>query len=214
MSQLTRRGMLAGVAAGLTATAGCVSLLTGDEPLEFSANPVSVTDDALESTGYELVQKESPTLSEEFSVAGQTREVEVTNHAANYAKTVDVGPLDEFEAAMFAVFVTPQIEVATRTFNPIGEMSDRQLLNTIAARYDGLSVDGQTGSREVETLDKTVTVQKYEATTTVEDQEVPIYLLLSRFKHGEDYLVTVGGYPRRLDDEEENVYTLIRNVQH
>lgn len=206
--------MLAGVAAGLTATAGCVNLITGDEPLEFSAKPVSVAENALESTGYELVQTESPTISEEFSVAGQTREVEVTNQAANYAKTVDLGPLGEYKAAMFAVFATPQIEVATKTFNPIGEMSDRQLLNTIAGRYEGLSIDGQTGSREVETFDQTVTVQKYEATATMEDQEVPIYLLLSRFKHDEDYLVTVGGYPRRLDEEEENVYTLIKNVQH
>lgn len=214
MTELTRRAMLGGVAAGLAATAGCLDVLTGDEPLEFSSDPATVPESTLDSTGYELVSEESPTISEEFTVAGQTREVEVTNHVTSYEKSVDFGPLGSVEAAMFSVFTTPQIEIATRTFNPIGEMSNRQLLKQIASRYDGLTVDGKVDEQEETTLDQTVTVEKYEGTTEMEDQEVPIYLLITRVEHEEDYVVMVGGYPQRLDGEESNVYTLIQNVEH
>ncbi|MFW5937554.1 MAG: DUF6517 family protein [Halanaeroarchaeum sp.] len=214
MTNLTRRAMLGGVAAGLTATAGCLDVITGEEPLEFSSEPATVPESTLDSTGYELVDEESPTVSQEFSAAGQTREVEVTNQVATYEKAVDLGPLGSVRAAMFAVFTTPQIEIAGRTFNPIGEMSNRELLQEMASRYDGLTIGDEVGSTEVQTLGKTATVTRYEATATVDGQEVPIYLLLSRLQHGEDFVVTVGGYPRQLTEEESNMYTLIENVEH
>lgn len=214
MTELTRRAMLGGVAAALTATAGCVGVLTGDEPLEFTAEPVTVSASALDSTGYELDAEESPTIDEEFTVAGQTREVTVTNRLTSYVKSVDFGPVGSIEAAMFAVFSTPQIEIASKTFNPIGEMSNRQLLEQMASQYDGLSIGDSVDTRDVSMLGQTVTVERYEATTTYQDQEVPIYLLLTRVQHDEDFVVTVGGYPRRVSGEESNVYTLIENVEH
>lgn len=214
MTELTRRAMLGGVAAALTATAGCVGVLTGDEPLEFTAEPATVSASALDSTGYELDAEESPTIDEEFTVAGQTREVTVTNRLTSYVKSVDFGPVGSIEAAMFAVFSTPQIEIASKTFNPIGEMSNRQLLEQMASQYDGLSIGDSVDTRDVSMLGQTVTVERYEATTTYQDQEVPIYLLLTRVQHDEDFVVTVGGYPRRVSGEESNVYTLIENVEH
>lgn len=214
MPELTRRALLGGVAAGLASTAGCTALVSGDEPLEFEATRATVTDDALNSTGYELVSEESPTVTREFSVAGQTREVTVTNHATTYQKNIDFGPLGSVKAAMFAVFTTPQIQVAGQSFNPIGEMSNEELLKQVGSRYDGLTVGDRVGSSEVDTLDKTVTVERYEATATVEGQEIPIYLLLGRFKHGGDYVVPVAGYPRQLAEEETNAYTLVENLEH
>lgn len=214
MTELTRRAMLGGVAAALTATAGCVGVLTGDEPLEFTAEPATVSASALDSTGYELDAEESPTIDEEFTVAGQTREVTVTNRLTSYVKSVDFGPVGSIEAAMFAVFSTPQIEIASKTFNPIGEMSNRQLLEQMASQYDGLTIGDSVDTRDVSMLGQTVTVERYEATTTYQDQEVPIYLLLTRVQHDEDFVVTVGGYPRRVSGEESNVYTLIENVEH
>ncbi|MGM0399129.1 MAG: DUF6517 family protein, partial [Halobacteriota archaeon] len=208
------RAMLGGVAAGLTATAGCLDVLTGDEPLEFVAEPATVSASALDETGYELEAEESPTIEEEFTVAGQTREVTVTNQLSSYVKSVDLGPVGSIDAAMFAVFSTPQIEFAGRTVNPIGEMSNRQLLKQMASQYDGLTVGDAVDSRSASMLDQTVTVERYEATTTYQDQEVPIYLLLTRVEHDEDFVVTVGGYPRRLSGEESNMETLIENVEH
>ena len=214
MTRLTRRAMLGGVAAGLASTAGCLDVLTGDEPLEFEADPATVPEAALEETGYELAAEESPTVSEEFTVAGQTREVTVTNRVTSYEKAVDLGPVGSIRAAMFSAFTTPQIEIAGRTFNPIGEMSNRDLLRTIASRYDGLSVGEKMGSSSISTLGGTATVERYEATTTVQGQEIPIYLLLSRVQHGGDFVVPVGGYPRRLTGEESNGYTLIERLEH
>ena len=214
MTELTRRAMLGGVAAGITATAGCLDVLTGDEPLEFSAEPAAVPESALEETGYELVQTESPTISQEFTVAGQTRTVEVTNQVSSYDKNVDLGPLGSVQAALFAVLSTPQVEIAGRTFNPIDEMSNRQLLKQIASQYEGLSVGDNVGSEEIQQLGQTTTVETYEATATVDEQEVPIYLLLTRLQHGDDFVVTVGGYPQQLSGEESNQHTLIESVEH
>ena len=214
MTRLTRRAMLGGIGAGLASTAGCLSVVTGDEPLEFSASRATVPDATLESTGYEQVDERSPTVSREFTVAGQTREVTVTNRATTYEKAVDFGPLGSVRAALFATFTTPKIEIAGQAFNPIAEMSNKDLLGTIASRYDGLSVGDQMGSKEVQSLGQTITVERYEATATFQGQDVPIYLLLSRFQHGEDFVVPVGGYPRQLTGEESNVYTLIENLEH
>jgi hypothetical protein len=214
MTELTRRAMLGGVAAGITATAGCLDVITGDEPLEFTAEPANVPESTLEETGYELVQTESPTISQEFTVAGQTRTVEVTNQVASYDKNVDLGPLGSVQAALFAVLTTPQVKVASRTFNPIDEMSNRQLLKQIASQYEGLSVGENVESEEIQQLGTTTTVEKYEATATVDEQEVPIYLLLTRLQHGDDFVVSVGGYPRQLSGEESNQHTLIESVEH
>ncbi|AKH96899.1 hypothetical protein HLASF_0393 [Halanaeroarchaeum sulfurireducens] len=206
--------MLGGVATGLASTAGCLGVLTGDEPLEYESDPATVPSAVLDSTGYELANEEAPTVSREFTVAGQTREVKVTNHVVSYEKAVDMGPLGSLRAAMFSAFTTPQIQIAGKTLSPIGEMSNRDLLRTIASRYEGLSVGEKVGSQSVSTLDQTVTVERYEGTITVQDQEVPIYLLFSRFQHGDDYVVPVGGYPQQRTAEESNIYTLIERLEH
>lgn len=214
MPAFTRRALLGGVAAGIASTAGCTSLLTGDEPLEFEASRATVTEATVDSTGYELVSEESPTVDREFSVAGQTREVSVTNRVTAYEKSVDFGALGSYRAAKFAVFTTPQITIAGKSFNPIGEMSNEALLERVSSRYDGLTVDERVGSQDVDALGKTVTIERYEATATMGDQEIPIYLLLGRFKHGDDYVVPVAGYPRQLDEEETNAYALVENLEH
>lgn len=214
MTELTRRTLLGGVAAGIASTAGCTALVSGDEPLEFDATKATVADEALESTGYELAAEESPTVNREFSAAGQTREVTVTNHVTTYQKQLDFGPLGSVEGALFAAFATPQITIAGQSFNPIGEMSNEQLIEQVGSRFDGLSVGDHVGSSEVDTLGKTVTIEKYEATATVQEQEVPIYLLFGRVKHDGDYVVPVAGYPRQLQEEETNAYTLVENLEH
>lgn len=205
--------MLATVGAGLASTAGCLGAVTGDEPLEFGSERATVPEATLESTGYELVDERSPTVSRKFSVAGQTRTVTVTNRVTTYEKAVDLGPLGSFRAALFATFTTPKIQIAGKAFNPIAEMSNKDLLGTIASRYDGLTIGDKMGSKEVETLGQTTTVERYEATTTIQGQEVPIYLLLARVQHGDDFVVPVAGYPRQMTDEESNAYTLIENLE-
>lgn len=154
MSDLTRRAALGGLASGLLATGGCLGVVTGDRPLAFESAPASVGDDGLSETGYELEDRQSPAVSREVSVAGQTREVTVTNHVARYEKAIDLGPLGRQKAAVFALVTTPQVQVAGRAFNPVGEMSTQRILEEFQSRFEGLTVDRKVGSRSVSTLER------------------------------------------------------------
>lgn len=214
MQDITRRTVLGGVVTGLAATSGCLGVVTGSESLAFEADPASVRDETLSETGYERAESRSPTMSREFTVAGQTREVEVTNHLSLYEKAADLGPLGRQKVALFALFTTPKIEVADRTFNPVGELSTKDLLEQFQSRYEGLSVGDEVGRTTVRTLGTDVTVEKYEGSTTIQGQQVDIYLHVARFEHGEDFVVGLGSYPKRLDGEEENVRSLVASIRH
>lgn len=214
MEQFTRRTVLGGLTAGLAATSGCIGFVTGDRSLAFESDPAHVSEDALSDTGYERAERRSPTLSREFTVAGQTREVEVTNHLDLYEKAVDLGAIGRQKVALFALFSSPQIEIAGQTFNPIDKLSTRELLEQFQSRYEGLSIDGKVGSETVETLGTEVTVEKLDGSVTMQGQQVDVYLHVTRFEHGDDFLVGLGSYPQQLSDEAENVRSLISGIEH
>lgn len=214
MKEYTRRAVLGGAAAGLATTTGCLGFVTGDEPLAFDADPASVSRAKLAETDYEESARRSPTVTREFTVAGQTREVSVTNRLALYEKAADLGPLGERKVALFALVATPQVELAGRTFNPVGDMSMRELLEQFQSRYDGLAVDERVGSATVSTLDTEVTVERYAGTTTVKGQTVELYLHVARFEHRDDFVVATGAYPRRMSDEADTIHSLISHVEH
>ncbi len=214
VSDLRRRTLLAGVASGLLATSGCLGLVSGDEPLAFESAPASVAESALSETGYERTDAKSPSISREVTIAGQTREVTVTNHVALYEKSVDLGPAGTRKAAAFALVTTPQVRVAGQSFNPVGEFSTERLVREFGSRFGGPTVDRKVNSRSVSALGTTVTVEEFVGTTTVQGQEVDVSMHVSRFEHAEDYVIAVGVHPRKLDGEAENVRTLLSNVEH
>ena len=211
---LGRRAFLGGLASGLLATGGCLGVVAGDQPLAFASDPAVVGDDALSETGYELAARQSPALSREVTVAGQTREVTVTNHAAVYERSIDLGPLGRRKAAGFALVTTPRIEVAGRAFNPVGELSTERLLREFGSRLGGLTVGERAGADSVTALGAGVTVEKYVGTATVEGREMEVSVHAARFEHGGDYVIAAGAYPRHLDGEAENVLALVTGIEH
>lgn len=214
METYTRRTVIGGIAAGLAATGGCLGVITGREPLTFAADPARVSERTLEETGYELVRQRSPTVTREFTVGGRTRSVEVTNQLALYEKAVDIGPAGSQKAGLFGLFTTPQIEMGGRAFNPIKELSMRDLLERFESRYEGVGVGQKVGSASVSTLGTSVTVEKYAGTATIQGMEIDIYLHVTRFKHDEDFVVAIGGYPQRVSDEGGTIHSLIANITH
>ena len=211
---LRRRTLLGGLVSGLFATAGCLGVVAGDQPLSFESDPAAVGDGALSKTGYELADQQSPGLSRKVSVAGQTREVTVTNHVALYEKSIDLGPLGRQKAAAFTLITTPRIEVAGRAFNPVGELSTERLLREFGSRLGGLTVDRKVGADSVSTLGVSVTVEEYAGTATVQGQAMEVSVHVTRFEHAGDYVIAVGAYPRRLDGEAENVLALVSGIEH
>lgn len=203
------------VLVGLLVTAGCVGVLTGDEPLTFDAASVSVAEDARQSAGYEEVRVEPDTVTREFTVAGQNREVEVTNHVAEYSRSVDLGPAGSGEFARFAVFSTPQVELASRTFNPVGEMSNRELVEQVQGQYHGLRNVQPAGERTRSVLGASRTVSTFTADAEVAGgQSVELLFHVSKFEHGEDFVVVVAVHPSALDGEVDRVDTMLGGVQH
>jgi hypothetical protein len=212
---VSHRRALANVAVvALLLTAGCIGFLTGEEALAFDADPVRVADDARAEAGYEEVRVESMAVNRSFTVAGETRNVSVTNHVAAYQRAVDLGPLGSEPFARFTVLSTPEVEIAGRTLNPVGGLSDRELATRLQSQYDSIENVRFAGNRTVEVLGEGRTVSRFDATTTVAGTEVDLALHVAKFRHGEDFVVAIGVYPARLDGERARVETMLRGVEH
>ena len=194
-------------------TAGC-GFITGSESLAFEARPASVDEATLSETGYERTLQENQTVSRNFTVAGQTRQVEVTNHLSQYDRSVNLGPLGELRASVFATFTSPEVEIATRSFNPISEMSNRELLSRFSSEYEGLSVGEQVENRTHTVLGTETGVEKYEGTADLGGQQVDVYIHVTTVQHEGDYVVALGIYPQQLSGEEDNVFVMLDGLEH
>lgn len=59
-----------------------------------------------------------------------------------------------------------------------------------------------------------MTVEEHAGSATMQGREVDISLYVTRFEHGEDYVLALAVHPRRLSGESENVHTLVSHIQH
>lgn len=194
-------------------TSGCIGFLTGDEPLAFEASSVSVTQDALDETGYETGTTREVALNRSFEVAGQRREVAVTNHVAEYQRTVSVLGFER-KAAVFVVLSTPQVRILDRTFNPVGDMTNRELLQQLQSRYSQVEVGANVGSTSVSTLGQSAVVDKFEGRASLGGTQIDVFIHVTKIEHDGDFIVAVGVYPQVLPNEDRNVLILVRNIAH
>ena len=197
----------------LAVTAGC-GFITGQSALTFSASPTTVADGAQSETGYEEVTVEEQTVTRTYSGANRSREVEVTNQLAQYERQVDLGPLGSQRAAVFVTLTSPEVEVGGRTFNPISDMSEREILAEFESQYEGVSVGDSVDSRSTTVLGKSVTVEKFEGTATLSGTQVDTYVHAVKLKHETDYVVAVAIYPQQIPGEEEEVFSLLDALEH
>ena len=210
-----RRALLAIGSAGIaTSVTGCIGFLTGSEPLELAAERATLSDRALEETGYEEDEIRDETISRSFSAAGQEREVEVTNWVATYDRTLDLGALGEQELAVFALLSTPQVKIFDRTFNPVGEMSNRELLQELQGRYSSFSVGSRVDTTEMTVLGESVEVEKYEGTASFDQTDIELFIHIANVPHDSDFVIPVAMYPKRLPGESDRVFRLYRGIQH
>ncbi|WP_277553350.1 DUF6517 family protein [Halobaculum limi] len=200
---------------GLTATSGCLSAITGSGALEFSASVASVPDSTLESTGFQEYRVEPLPVTREFTVAGETREVKVTNQLAQYDKAAELAG-ERLRAAMFVVLSTPAVEIAGQTLNPVGELSTRELARRMLTRYDGISNLQSDGEETVQVLGTDTTVGLFTADATIsEGVTTTVRLHVSEaVQAGGDFVVTIGAYPTLLSGQADDVRTMMGAVTH
>jgi len=204
-------GSLAVACAG--SLAGC-GFITGSEALTFDASAATASSDALSETGYEEQRVSEQVVTRNFTVADQTRQVEVTNQLARYEREVELGVLGPQRAAVFVTFASPEVEVASQTFNPIEDLSEREILGQFESQYGDIDVGDRVGSQNVTALGQSTELQQFEGTATLAGSEVDVYIHATKFEHDGDYVVAVGIYPQRLDGEDENVVVLVEGLEH
>lgn len=213
---VNRRHVLAATGAGgLAALSGCIGFVTGSEPAEFSSSPARVPASVLEDTGYSDAGNEPVDIREEFEALGISREVHVRNYRAEYEKSVDLGPLGEEEAAVFTALTTPQASVLGREFNPIADMSARELADLVQDHYDGFGDLEYVEDEEVTINDEETTATTFEtqATLTGVDESVELLVIITEsVALGDDLAVTVGAYPE-MADERDHVIAMMQSVE-
>lgn len=196
----------------LIATTGCLGVLDG--PVEFSASEATASESALAETDYEEVTVESSEVQREFSAAGQSKNVSVTNQVAMYERTVSLAGLGEQRAAVFSTFASPEVSVVGQSFNPIDDYSNKELANLAQEQYDGLQIGDEVGARELTVLNESADVSKFEGTATLSGQEVDVFVHVTKVKHDGDFVVGVAIHPQQLDGEQERVDTLLEGIEH
>ena len=203
----------AAVLAALLVTAGCLGVVTGSEALTGEADRAAVNQATVGESGYELAAEEEQTLEREVTVAGQTRQMEATNKLTRYERSFDVPGAGTVKAGVFAVVSTPSFSVAGQALNPVGRLSNDELIERVGSSYEGLSVGEAVDERSVSTLGSVMNVTKYEGIATIGGVEVDVYVHVGSVRAGEDFVVVTAVYPQLIDDE-DTVLRFVRNLRH
>jgi len=208
---MQRRTVAVAALAALVVMGGCLGFLSG--PLTFSANKVTAQDSALEQTGYEKVTVEQQQVNRTFSAAGQSKDVEVTNWMAQYERRVSILG-QERRAAVFSAYSTPKVDVLGKTFNPIDDYDNRQLVELMQRQYGSISDVQPVSNQTVTVLGHDATVSKFSAKAQLDGTSVDVYIHVTKVKDGDDIVVAVGVYPQQLDGEEDHILTLMQHLDH
>lgn len=197
----------------LVSTSGCVGVLTGEEPLTFSADRAAVDESVASNAGYSSNGTETVTVNRTFQVAGQERRVVAENKMTTYEKSLDLVVV-EAKLGVFTVVSTPAVEVAGQTLNPIGDYSNARLVELVQDRYSGLSDVREVSSRTITVQGTETEVTKFAGKATVQGQQIDVFVHVTKYRDGDDFVVAIGIYPQQLDGEQENVLSMMRAIQH
>jgi hypothetical protein len=199
--------------AALVVTAGCTGVLSG--PVTFSASEATVSDAALEETGYEHNRTDKMEVSRTFSAAGQSKEVEVTNWISEYHQKAGLPGVGEKKVAVFATFASPQVEVLGKSFNPLSKYDNRQLAERFTTQLDSVNNVRKVDSRNRTMLGRSTEVTKFEASVrTTTGVEFDAYIHVTKVEHGDDFVVALAVYPQKLSDQSDKVGRLLDGVEH
>ncbi len=224
-NMFTRRDILGGATVALAAgTAGCSGLpFLGNEPLEFEATQTTVPAPVREETRYEEQGVTENVIERTVEVGGQSQDVVVTNWQAEYDKAIDVSdvadvPVEQsVRAAIFTVLSTPQVSVLGQSFNPVEDMGSRELAGRVEGNFDSVENLERVGEDGALVAGTETTAGEFSADAQLSGAPVQVELALhitEAVEVGEDFVVTVGAYPREVQDvERENVFSMMEGVE-
>ena len=209
---MRRRELLAGaVGVAASVTAGCLGAVGMDE---HEATPAGVEPAVREETGYEQTGVEEQVVERTVEY-GVSEGITVRNYLTEHEKGVDLGPLGTAQAAAFTVLTSPQISIAGREFNPIGEMPAEELVGFIEADYEGIDNVEHVEDGEAVVLGETTAESLFEAEAALGagvSVDVNVHVTES-VRTSDSHLVTIGVYPREVAAvEADNVEAMMGGV--
>lgn len=206
----------------LAATAGCLDLILGED-LEYEASAATVSDAALDETGYEEQEVTDFTVDETFEAGGESRDVTVTNWQSEYDKEIEVSGLgtgleSSGRAAVFVAITSPQVEVLGQEFNPIADTDSDDIAEMLEDRYDGLDDLESTGAEDVSVLGESATATRYEGEVEVSalgGEAEMVFFVTETVQTGGDHAFVICGFPEHVeDDERPNFDDLLDGLEH
>lgn len=211
----TRRRALALGVAGMGALAGCstASEFAGDGPIKRTAAPAALSESAVSETEYQ----EEEQREQRFERTVQGRTIIASNQITLYAKSVD----QIARGSLFGVVSTPGFSIAGQTLNPVGQMSNEDLLEFVSDEFGGISDVSKELTFESTVLGSKTEISKFGATRELGNQNVDMYIyagkaLNERNDEGKtDVVLGAGGYPKGLDDtESETIEGFFEEIEH
>lgn len=207
--------------------AGCLDIV--QDGVDATAEPAKTPESTAEEYGYTFETLESIGVDETVSVADIERDIDVTSWIAQYTK--DAGDLDladhvdedavedllDHQAAVFGVVSTPSVTIVGEEVNPVGRLSDAELLE----EFNNELIDGtvsdldEQDDQEVSLLGDTVALTTYTATLQPDEdeEEYDIRIHVAETTHEDDIIVAAGAAPT-IVDEQSNITALINAVEH
>jgi hypothetical protein len=203
-------------AGGIGAAAGCLSGLV-DDATTFSAVPARVSEAAAADAGYDYRGTRERVDSER--VAG--RDVEIRSYASTYDRAIDLPGTgsEPVRAGVFGVGTTPTVAVDGESFDPLGGLSDRDLVGRVQDRYDGLEIDRAVGGRALEALGERFSLTSYEGTASLDGaDDVAVLVDVAAPDHEADRVVVAAVYPtgdgHPGESERPRIDALVRGLEH
>lgn len=204
-----KRHLIGMLLAVVVLTAGCSGLLGEDQ--SFEAGNVSVSDGAVSDAGYEVVEQEEYTLSED--VINDTQ-VNITSRFTGYERSYGALP------AHVVALATPKSEVAGVDVNLLGELDKSELVAEALSRSGevDIEVDGDTletvNSTEATILDTEANVTTYTTTVTRSGQDVDVLIHATRVEQDDDYVIGIGIHPVSADGAASDVIAMFEGIEH
>jgi len=208
---VSRRSLVTAVAGATAASlAGC-SLLEDDE-IARSASPAAIDSATLDATQFDHDGTSELTGTRTVEVAGESRDLRLTNYLAAYRKTV---PVAEGAVATIQLFSTPSVRIAGQQANPFASFDTRRLLAEILSLSgeEGFDDVEEVGSRQRPVLGARRTFTLHETTARRQGQEIDLTLPVARFTHDGDILGVFVAFPKLLA-ENVGVYEAVEGVVH
>lgn len=205
----TRRGVLVALPGVMALGSGCTGFLTGSEALTFEAEVAKTKQRVAADAGYELKGVVERTVERTFA----SRTVRAVNKVATYEKSLSIPLLGSARLGVFATVSTPAIEIAGKTFNPVGDYDNDQLVNLLQSNYDNISNVTKVSSETVTVLGTDTSVTKYAGKATFRGKKIDVNIHVTKVRDDADFVICFGVYPMQLD-EENNVLSMMSAAIH